>query len=176
MTALYGVMAELPDEKALLAAAQEAREAGWDGIEAYSPFPIEGLDEAVDARRTRLPLYVLLGGIFGGVGGYFLQWYSAVISFPINVGGRPLNSWPEFIPVTFEMTVLFAAFAAVIGMIVGNGLPRLRHPLFEAPHFDLATRNRFFLCLRGDGARFDESRARDFLESLKPMRVIEVAA
>ncbi|HST00078.1 MAG TPA: DUF3341 domain-containing protein [Usitatibacter sp.] len=176
MSALYGVMAELTDEKALLAAAREARDAGWEGVEAYSPFPVEGLADALEPRASRLPLFVLLGGILGGAGGYFLQWYSAVISYPINVGGRPLNSWPEFIPVTFEMTVLFAALAAVIAMIVGNGLPRLRHPLFDAPHFDLATRNRFFLCLRGDAPRFDEKCARRFLKSLDPLRVIEVAA
>ena len=171
MRALYGVMAELADEKALLAGARKARDAGWRGVEAYSPFPIEGLAEILTPHASRLPLLVLLSGIAGGLGGYFLQWYSAVVSYPINVGGRPLNSWPEFIPVTFEMTVLFAALAAVIGMIAGNGLPRLRHPLFDAPHFDLATRNRFFLCLRGDAAR-----ARRFLESLEPLRVIEVPA
>ena len=176
MSALYGVMAELTDEKALLAAAREARDAGWEGIEAYSPFPVEGLAETLEPRASRLPLFVFLGGLLGGAGGYFLQWYSAVVSYPINVGGRPLNSWPEFIPVTFEMTVLFAALAAVIAMIVGNGLPRLRHPLFDAPHFDLATRNRFFLCLRGDAPRFDEKRARRFLKSLEPLRVIEVPA
>jgi hypothetical protein len=176
VSALYGVMAELADEKALLAAAREARDAGWSGVEAYSPFPVEGLAETLAPRASRLPFFVLLFGIFGGAAGYFLQWYTAVISYPINVGGRPLHSWPEFIPVTFETTVLFAALAAVIGMIAGNGLPRLRHPLFDAPHFDLATRNRFFLCLRGDAPRFDEERARGFLESLRPIRVIEVAA
>jgi len=172
--AIYAVMAELADEKSLVAAARGAREAGWDRVEAYSPFPVEGLAEILEPRASRLPLFVLLGGIFGGLGGYFLQWYTAVISYPVNVGGRPLNSWPEFIPVTFEMTVLFAALAAVISMIVGNGLPRLRHPLFDAPHFDLATRNRFFLCLRGDVPGFDAKRARGFLDSLQPLRVIEV--
>lgn len=176
MSALYGILAELPDEKALLAAAREARDAGWPGIEAYSPFPIEGLAQLLAPRASRLPAFVLLGGILGGLGGYFLQWYTAVVSYPINVGGRPLNSWPEFIPVTFEMTVLFAALAAVVSMIVGNGLPRLRHPLFDAPHFDLATRNRFFLCLRGDTPGFDTKRAHGFLESLGPLHVIEVPA
>ena len=176
MSALYGVMAELADERALLAAAREARDAGWGGIEAYSPFPVEGLAETLQPVASRLPLYVLLGGLLGGASGYFLQWYTAVISYPINVGGRPLHSWPEFIPVTFEMTVLFAALAAVVSMIVGNGLPRLRHPLFDAPHFDLATRNRFFLCLRGDTPSFDEKRARSFLESLRPIRVMDVPA
>jgi len=176
MSALYGVMAELADERALLAAAREARDAGWGGIEAYSPFPVEGLAETLQPVASRLPLYVLLGGLLGGASGYFLQWYTAVISYPINVGGRPLHSWPEFIPVTFEMTVLFAALAAVVSMIVGNGLPRLRHPLFDAPHFDLATRNRFFLCLRSDTPSFDEKRARSFLESLRPIRVMDVPA
>ena len=174
MSALYGILAELPDAKALLAAAGEAREAGWAGIEAYSPFPVEGLAETLGPPASRLPLFVLLGGILGGLGGFFLQWYSAVVSYPINVGGRPLNSWPEFIPVTFEMTVLFAALAAIVSMVVGSGLPRLRHPLFDAPHFDLATRNRFFLCLRGDAPGFDTKRAHGFLESLRPLRVIEV--
>lgn len=176
MSAPYGVMAELADEKALLEAARAARDAGWQGIEAYSPFPVEGLAETLAARASRIPLFVLLGGIVGGAGGYFLQWYSAVISYPVNVGGRPLNSWPEFIPVTFEMTVLFAALAAVVSMIAGNGLPRLRHPLFDAPHFDLATRNRFFLCLRSDAPGFDGNRVRGFLASLHPLRVIEVPA
>jgi len=176
VSALYGVMAELADEKALLAAAREAREAGWDRVEAYSPFPVEGLAEILEPRASRLPFFVLLFGILGGAGGYFLQWYSAVVAYPINAGGRPLHSWPEFIPVAFETTVLLAALAAVVGMIAGNGLPRLRHPLFDAPHFDLATRNRFFLCLRGDASHFDEERARGFLEALKPMRVIEVPA
>jgi hypothetical protein len=176
VSALYGVMAELADEKALLAAAHEARDAGWAGVEAYSPFPVAGLAEELEGKPLGVSVFVLLGGILGGAGGYFLQWYSAVISYPINVGGRPLNSWPEFIPVAFEMTVLFAALAAVFAMIVGNGLPRLRHPLFDAPHFDLATRNRFFLCLRGNVEDFDEARAHAFLESLEPLRVIEVAS
>jgi len=176
VSALYGVMAEVAGAMALVAAAREARDAGWQGVEAYSPFPIEGLAEILERSPTRLPLFVLLGGIGGGLGGYFLQWYSAVVSYPINVGGRPLNSWPEFIPVTFETTVLVAAFTAVIAMLAGNGLPRLRHPVFGARDFDLATRNRFFLCLRGDAPDFDARHARGFLDSLKPLRVIEVPA
>ena len=176
MSALYGVMAELGDERALVAGAERARAAGFERIEAYAPFPVEGLAEAVGFTRSRLPLLVLLGGIVGGLGGYFLQWYSAVVSYPINVGGRPLHSWPLFIPVTFETTVLGAALVAVVAMLLGNGLPRLRHPLFDVPHFDLATRNRFFLCLRASGAGFDAAAAHRFLDTLEPLRVSEVAA
>jgi len=174
MSALYALMAEFSSADALLAAARRAREAGYRRIEAYSPFPVEGLAEAIDFGKTRVPLATLVGGIVGGVGGFFLQWYSAVISYPENIGGRPLNSWPEFIPVTFETTVLFAAFTAVIAMLAGNGLPRLRHPVFGARDFDLATRNRFFLCLRADDRRFEAGPARRFLEELEPMKIVEV--
>lgn len=174
MSATYAWMAEFSSADALLAAARRAREAGYRRIEAYSPFPVEGLAEAIDFGKTRVPLATLIGGIAGGVGGFLLQWYSAVISYPENIGGRPLDSWPEFIPVTFETTVLFAAFTAVIAMLAGNGLPRLRHPVFGARDFDLATRNRFFLCLRADDPRFEPGTARRFLEALQPMKVVEV--
>jgi hypothetical protein len=171
---LYGLMAELDSADALVDAASQARAAGFGRVEAYSPFPVEGLADAVGFERSRVPLATLLGGIAGGVGGFFLQWYTAVIDYPINSGGRPLNSWPEFIPVTFEMTVLGAALAAVVTMLLANGLPRLRHPVFNVDEFELATRNRFFLCLRCDAPRFDERKARTFLDRLQPMRVIEV--
>jgi hypothetical protein len=167
-------MAELATPEQLLAAARRAREAGYARVEAYSPFPVEGLGEAVGFERTRVPLATLLGGVFGGLGGFLLQWYSAVIDYPINSGGRPLDSWPQFIPVTFEMTVLGAALAAVVAMIVANGLPRLRHPVFNVREFEHATRNRFFLCLRSDAPGYDERQARHFLEQLRPMRILEV--
>lgn len=176
MSAIYGLMAEIRTPEALVEAALRAREAGYRRIEAYSPFPVEGLTEAVGFAGSRIALATLVGGIAGGLGGFFLQWYSSVVSYPVNIGGRPLNSWPEFIPVTFETTVLFAAVAAVIAMLAGNGLPRLRHPVFDAPHFDHATRNRFFLCLVADDARFELASARRFLEELHPMRVVEVPA
>lgn len=174
MSAAYGIMAEFPSADALLAAARRARSAGYARVEAYSPFPVEGLAEALGFTHSRVPLAVLLGGIFGGLGGYFLQWYSAVIHYPENIGGRPLDSWPEFIPGTFELTVLGAALAAFIAMLVANGLPRLRHPVFGAPHFDLATRNRFFLCVLASDPRYDAKGARRFLEALEPLRVAEV--
>ena len=166
----YGVLAEFASADALLAATHQAREAGYRHLEAYSPFPIEGLAEATGLRRNWVPPIVLAGAVAGGVGGYFMQWYSAVISYPLNAGGKPLHSWPEFIPVTFELTILVAALAGVIGMLALNGLPRLHHPLFNVREFDLASRNRFFLCLRDTEAE----RAREFLGGLKPLGLWDV--
>ena len=153
--AIYGLMAEFGTAEQLLAAAHRVREAGYRHAEAYSPFAVDGLAEALGFTQSRVPFWTFVGGVIGGAGGFFLQWYSAVLDFPVDIGGRPLNSWPMFIPVTFEMTVLFGAFAAVIAMLVGSGLPRLRHPVFNAKDFDLAMRNRFFLCLRSDDPAFD---------------------
>ena len=168
---LYGVLAEFRTADELLAAARAARAQGYASIEAYTPFPVEGLEDAVGMRGNGVALGALLGGIAGGVATYFLQWYTAVIDYPINVGGRPLHSWPSFIPATFEITILGAALAAVAVMLVANGLPRLRHPLFAVPEFELATRNRFFLCLRGVS---DAPQARHFLQERAPLLVREV--
>jgi hypothetical protein len=170
---LYGVMAELATADALLDAARQARAAGYGMIDAYAPFPVEGLPEAVGFRKNRVALITLIGGILGGAGGYFLQWYSAVVDYPLNIGGRPLHSWPSFIPATFELTVLGAALAAMFGMLLLNGLPAYYHPVFNARDFDLATRNRFFLCLRNEEG-FDAQAARRFLDGLSPLRVTEV--
>jgi hypothetical protein len=163
----YGVLAEFATPEGLLDAARRAREAGYDHVEAYAPFPVDGLAEATGMPRNWIPAIVLGGGLTGGIGGYFMQWYSAVISYPINSGGKPLHSWPEFIPVTFEMTILVAALAGVLGMLALNGLPRLRHPLFNVREFDLASRNRFFLCVRNVDAR-------EFLQGLHPMGIWDV--
>jgi len=171
----WALMAEYETAEALVAAAQAAHDAGFRAIEAYAPYHVEGLAEAVGFGRSRLPAVVLAGGLSGGLGGYVLQWYAAVRSYPIEVGARPLHSWPMFVPVTFEMTVLFAALAAFVGAIVANRLPRLAHPIFDAPDFDLATRNRFFLCLRTDDPHFDECRAGALLDSTRPLRRAEVA-
>ena len=135
---------------------------------------MEGLAEATGLRRNRVPLATLAGGIVGGLGGYFLQWYSAALDYPLNIGGRPLHSWPSFIPATFELTVLGAALAAVFGMLLLNGLPRLYHPLFNVPEFELASRNRFFLCLRATDPRFERAAAERFLRELQPLKVSEV--
>jgi Protein of unknown function (DUF3341) len=169
---IYGVLAEFPSADALLAAARKAREAGYRRIEAYSPFPIEGLAQATGLRRNWVAPIVLGGGLIGGIGGYFMQWYSAVISYPINSGGKPPHSWPEFIPVTFELTILIAALAGVAGMLWLNGLPRLHHPVFNVREFDLASRNRFFLCvLAGDP---DFPAAANFLRELHPLGMWDV--
>jgi hypothetical protein len=167
-------MAEFATGDELLAAARQARDAGYTRIEAYSPFPVDGLAEAIGFRRTRVPLVTFLGAVAGGVGGYLLQWTSAVLDYPVNVGGRPLHSWPMFVPVTFEMTVLFGALAAVLALLLGSGLPQLYHPVFNAPDFDLASRNRFFLCVRSDDPRFDAQETARWLDTLSPLRRCEV--
>ena len=172
----WGLMAEFASADDLLAAARRVRAAGFERAEAYSPFHVDGLAEALGFGRNRVPVFTFLGGLVGGLGGFFLQWYSAVVDYPVNIGGRPLDSWPLFVPVTFEMAVLGAAFAAFFSMLAANGLPRLRHPLFAVPEFDLAMRNRFFLCLRIDDPGFEMQRARELLQGLHPMRCVEVPA
>ena len=170
---IYGLVAEFESPGQLLEAANRAREAGYRSIDAFSPMPIEGLAEAVGFGNTRLPLVVLFGGMFGAAGGFFLQWYANVLSFPLNVDGKPFNSWPAFIPITFELTILCAALAATIGMLAMNGLPTPYHPLFNVPRFVMATRGRFFLCIKARDRKFDMGSARQFLESLKPFGVYE---
>jgi hypothetical protein len=170
----WALMAEYETPEALVAAAQAAHAAGYRHAEAYAPYAIEGLAEAVGFRRNRIAALVFAGGLVGGACGYGLQWYAAVRSYPEEVGARPLHSWPMFIPVTFEMTILFAALTAFVAVLLANGLPRLAHPLFDAPDFDLATRDRFFLCLRTDDPAFDEPRAIALLDSTAPLRRAEV--
>lgn len=173
---LWGLMAEFDTADALLHAAEAARDAGYQRMRAYTPFPVEGLSEALGFARTRVPLITFLGGLIGGLGGYFLQWYSAVVNYPINVGGRPFNSWPMFVPITFEMTVLGGALAAFGAVIIGNRLPDLWTPASDAPDFELAERNRFFLALRADDPKFDLETTRAWLLARQPLRCTEVPA
>ncbi|HJY81577.1 MAG TPA: DUF3341 domain-containing protein, partial [Candidatus Binatia bacterium] len=165
---IYGLMAEFTTPEELLAAVHRAREGGYRHMDAYTPFPVEGLAEALGFQHTRLPLIVLIGGIVGAIGGCLLQYYVAVVDFPLNVGGRPLHSWPSFLPVTFETTILVAAFSAVLGMLALNGLPMPYHPVFHVPRFALATRDRFFLCIEATDPKFERDGTRRFLERSQP--------
>ena len=171
---LYGLMAEFDSDEVLLVQALQTYQAGYRKISAYSPFPIEGLSEAMGMGRTKLPFLVLLGGIAGALVGFFLQYYAAVIDYPWNIGGRPLNSWPSFIIVTFELTILGAAGMAVLGMLLLNKLPRLYHAVFNAPRFKFASQDRFFLCIQANDPKFDRAETYRFLESLNPAEVVVV--
>ncbi|MFI5174599.1 MAG: DUF3341 domain-containing protein [Terriglobia bacterium] len=171
---LYGLMAEFETAEALMAAAHQAREEGYRRMDAYSPLPVEGLAEAIGFHDHRLPVIVLIGGMVGCLGGYYLQYWCSAISYPLNIGGRPLNSWPSFIPITFEMTVLVAALSAVLGMLALNGLPMPYHPVFNSPRFALATRDRFFLCIEARDPKFNKERTRAFLAGLHAREVTEV--
>jgi hypothetical protein len=173
-TGVYGVMAEFDRPEDVLEATRRAYEHGYRMIEAYSPFPVEGLTEAMGYHRNRVAPIVLIGGVLGGLGGFFMQWYSAVLSYPIDVGGRPFNSWPAFIPITFEMTVLFASLAAVFGMLAMNGLPRPHHPVFHVAGFERASRDRFFLCIQARDPLFDLPAVRQFLAEQRPRNIAEV--
>jgi len=170
----FGLLAEFAEADDLVAAAGQVHEAGYRRVEAYSPLPIEGLAEAVGFRRTGLPLLVLCGGVIGCLAGYALQYYTMAISYPINVGGRPFNSWPAFVPVMFEMTVLFAALSAVLGMLGMNGLPQPHHPLFAIPQFDRASQDGFFLFVRQNDPLFDAKATRELLQRVGATEVTDV--
>ena len=171
---IYGLMAEFDNPNALLAATTRARVEGYRQMDAYTPFPVEGLAEALGFQDTRVPLLVLIGGLVGCAAGYLMQYYLAAIDYPLNIGGRPLNSWPAFIPITFELTILLAALSAVLGMLALNGLPMPYHPVFHVPRFALATRDRFFLCIEATDPKFERDATRRFLEQLAPREVSEV--
>jgi hypothetical protein len=171
---LYGIMGAFDNPGDLVAAARATYEKGYRRINGYSPYPIEELSEAIGFTRTSLPLIVLIGGILGGLGGFFMQYWMEVIDYPLNVGGKPFNSWPAFIPITFETTVLCAAFAAVLGMLALNKLPQPYHPVFNAPNFELATRDRFFLVIEANDPLFKHDEAMEFLKSVGARDVSDV--
>jgi hypothetical protein len=175
MPAIYGLLAEFEDPTSLVVATDRAYEHGYRCIDAYSPFPIEELHHAIGMHHTRLPLIVLIGGLVGCMGGFLLQYWVSAVAYPVNVGGKPLVSWPAFIPVTFECTILGAALSAVLGMLALNGLPQPYHPLFNVPRFALASRNRFFLCIEARDPKFQIEDTRRFLETLSPREVTTVA-
>ncbi len=171
---LYGLAAEFESDAELVHAAEQAYAQGYRRMDGYTPFPIEGLAEAL-GKSSRIPLLVLCAGILGGCSAYFMEWFASVVSYPMNVGGRPLHSWPSFIPITFELTVLGAALTAFFVSLGLNGLPRPYHPMFNLPEFERASQDRFFLCIEADDSLFEEGKTRAFLESLEPLMVAEVA-
>ena len=174
-TLIYGLMAEFDNPTDLVAAARKTYDAGYKKIDAYSPFPIEELGEAIGFHKNAVPLVVLIGGILGGLSGYMMQYWIATISYPINIAGRPMHSWPSFIVVTFEMTILFAGIFAVFGMLALNGLPMPYHPVFNVAEFERASRDKFFLCIEAADPLFDPEATREFLESMDPEEVSDVA-
>lgn len=172
---VYGVMAEFEDPTALVNAARAVYESGYRKLDAYTPFPIEELSEILHLHKNKLPLIVLLGGLTGTATAYLMQYFIAVIYFPINVGGRPLHSWPSFIIITFELTILFGSFAAFFGLLALCGLPMPYHPVFNVPRFSAASRDRFFLCIEATDPLFDAQKTAGFLETLEAKEVSEVA-
>jgi hypothetical protein len=171
---LYGLVAEFDSAEEILAAADATRKAGYTRTDAYTPFAVEGLDERLGMKPTRLGWIMLLAGTTGGLLGFFMQWYANVVHYPLNVGGRPYNSWPNFVVITFEATVLVSAFTVGLVMLARNGLPRPYHPIFNTPNFENATRDKFFLCIETRDPNFDLTETRRFLEGLSPARVSEV--
>ncbi len=171
---LYGLAAEFETPEELLEAVRNARRAGYRQMDGYSPFPIDGLAQALAYGWTPVPLIVLVAGIAGGIGGYLLQWWSSTADYPINVGGRPLHSWPAFLPITFELIVLTASLIGLAALFILNGFPRPYHPMFNIEAFAQATSNRFFLCIEATDARFDDEATRAFLRGMSPMEVYDV--
>jgi ActD protein len=165
--ALHGLMAEFHSVEEVVAAAHRVHERGYRHVDAYTPYPIEEVTEALGLRRSLLPRLVLAGGIGGLCVGFGLCWWTSVVAYPLNIGGRPFNSWVSFIPPTFETTVLFAAGVAVLGMLALNGLPSPYHPVFNVPAFALASRDKFFICIEATDRLFDAVETRRFLEGLE---------
>jgi Alternative complex III, ActD subunit len=173
-TPLYGLMAEFDTPTALVTAIHKARAAGYRSMDAYSPIPVEEVAEALHIHDRLLPILVFLGGLAGCIGGFALASWTSAVDYPINVGGRPFFSWPAYLPITFECTVLLAAITAVFGLLALNGLPMPYHPVFNVPQFALATREKFFLCIEARDPQFDREQTRRFLEGLEPLSVAEV--
>ena len=171
---LHGVMAEFADPEALLAASHRAYAAGYRNMDAYTPMPVEGLAESIGFKKNYVSLAVLIAGLCGCIGGFSLMYWISVIAYPDNIGGRPFNSWPAYIPITFECTVLLAGLTAMISMFAMNGLPQPYHPVFNNPAFDRASQDRFFLCIEADDPKFDREETKFFLLQLNPIEVTEV--
>ena len=172
---IYGLLAEFEGQDRLVAAAHAAHQDGYRRMDAYTPFPVEGLAEAIGFRTTRLPTVILIGGLVGCVGGFFLQYWVSVWAYPVNIGGRPLNSWPAFIPVTFELTILGASLAAVLGMLALNKLPQPHHPVFNVHRFTHASSDRFFVCIEAKDPKFHLEEVARILQNVHAHHITEVS-
>jgi hypothetical protein len=171
---LFGIAAEFESPEAILYAARLLREHGYIAVEAYTPMPVEGLSQELGQHRTAVPAFCLLGACIGVGGGFFMQWFANVVHFRWNIGGRPPNSWPAFVPITFELGILLASFGALIAMLLINALPQPFHPMFRLDRFARASQDRFFLCIESTDPQFDESKIRMLFEALKPLAIMEV--
>lgn len=167
----WGIAAEFDDTDKLIEAARLARAQGYTRLDSYTPMPIEGLSEAIGYRNKQMPALMFCGGLIGASVGYFIQWFSHAQSYVLNHGGRPYHSWPNFIVITFEMTVLFTALTGVIGMLALNGLPTLYHPMFNVPGFERHSQDRFFFAIEARDKNFDFDKTLAFMKSLGAMRV-----
>lgn len=171
---IYAMVAEFDSAEALLAAAEKTKEAGYKAVDAYTPFPVHGLSEAIGFHDVRVPWMIFMGGLLGATTGYTLQWYTAVVDYPLNVGGKPLNSLPSFIPITFECTILFSALTAVFGMLALNRLPKPYHSIFNTPGFERASQDRFFLAIETSDHLYESEQVQRFLSELNALKVSEV--
>ena len=171
---VHGLIAEFDDPETLVKATTKAHEAGYRAMDAYSPFPIHGLAEAMGVKGTHVSKFTLVGGLAGAATGFGMQWFASAWHYPYSIGGKPLNSWPAFMPITFELTILFAAFSALGSMLLMNGLPRPYHPIFNAKRFERASSDGFFLCIETTDAQYDTDQTKSFLEGLGPVEVSEV--
>lgn len=171
---IHGVLASFENADALVAAAEKSREAGYGKMDAYSPFPVDGLSDAMGLAPSRMPMIVLAGALTGTLSGIVMQYWMEVIDYPKNIGGRPYWSWPAFVPAAYELTILVGSFAAVLGMLALNGLPQPYHPVFNVPQFRTASRDGFFLCIEAEDPNFDLAGTRTFLETLNPIGVYDV--
>jgi hypothetical protein len=173
--AVYGLLAEFKTTTELVDAARATREAGYTHTDGFSPFPIADMDEALAIPRTRIRWLILVAGITGCLFGFGMQYFANVIHYPMNIGGRPMNSWPMFIPITFELTILFTALTTVLSMLIANGFPQPYHPVFNVPSFAHASQDSFFLIIEASDPKFNREETMNFLKSLHPHEVTEVA-
>ncbi len=171
---LYGLLAEFDSAEALIAAAHRVHEAGYRDVEAFSPYGLPEASQALGARRSGIGPLVLAGGVIGGIGAFFMQYWIAAIDYPLNIGGRPTNSWPLFIPISFELTILTASLAGFLGVLILNGLPRFHHPLFAVPSFARSSTDRFYLCIEATDPKYNAAETREFLQGLGSVGVEEV--